>query len=123
MRQYLPAAAAAAVLLIGGTAGASPGFGASSHRLGGDATGVAHSGASQSKAAAVIESVLTLFGFETAARVEPLAGERLGETAARTKQCDRDEKAEVAKAEPKTEQGGGDPKSRVQPHEPVYLAF
>jgi len=118
MRHHLPAATAAFILLIGGTAQAAPGLGASSHRLGGGSTA-----SSQSKTVSILEAAMKFFGFETAASVEPLVGDRLGETAARTKQCDGEENAEVAKAETQKEQGGAEPKSRVQPHEPVYLAF
>ncbi|HNS86239.1 MAG TPA: hypothetical protein PKH09_05000 [Parvularculaceae bacterium] len=118
MRQKISLLAAAAVLLIGGAAQAAPGFGASSHRLGGGSAA-----STQSKPASLLEATLRLFGFETAATVQPVVGDRLGDTAGRTKECDQADKAEVAKAETKTAQGGAEAKARPRPNEPVYLAF
>ena len=120
MRHLYVAMLGAAVLLAGGVAQAAPGFGASSHQLGGS---VGASGSDESKSITFLESVLGLIGIEFAVSVEPVVGDRFNEPASRSKECKDAEKAEVAKADAKPESGAGAAKNPVRPHEPVYLAF
>ncbi len=120
MRHHLTAIVLAAALSIG-AAHAAPGFGASSHRLSGDSS---PKKASEHKPLTLIEAVLGLIGIELSASVEPIVGETYVDRAGKSKQCDQEKKAEVAKAEEKDgAQGGGSSKGRTRAGEPIYLAF
>lgn len=119
MRNYLTAIVIASALSFG-AANAAPGFGPSSHRLGG---GTSAKAADDNKPMTFIEAVLGLIGFDLAASVEPVVGETYVDRNGKTKECEQAKKAEVAKAEEKSETEGGDSKGRSRNGEPVYLAF
>lgn len=116
MRNRLTAFVLASALTFG-AAEAAPSFGSSSQRLGGGAA--AHEG----DAPTLIEIVLGLVGFDFAATIEPVAGERFGDRAGKAKECEQSKKTEVAKAEPKESGGATTAKARPKSGEPVYLAF
>jgi hypothetical protein len=119
MRHTMIAIFAASAVSFG-LAQAAPGFGASSHRLGGG------SGDQKSErhhdSLGWLEALLAFAGVDPSASVEPVAGETLGASA---KQCDKQKKTEVAKADDKeaTKEGAGSTKGRARTGEPVYLAF
>lgn len=119
MRNYLTAIVVAAALSVG-AANAAPGFGPSSHRLGG---GTSAKAADDNKPMKLVEAVLNLIGFDFAASVEPVVGETYVDRTGKTKECEQAKKAEVAKAEEKNESEGGDSKDRSRYGEPIYLAF
>jgi len=122
MRNYMTAFALAAALSIG-SAAAAPGFGPSSHRVGG-AVGSGNSATTESKPQTIIESLFAIIGVDLSAnaKVEPVIGETYPERADAAKECDQEKKTEVAKADSKGESATGS-KSRTRTGEPVYLAF
>ncbi len=72
----------------------------------------------------LIDMILGLVGFDLAASVEPIVGETTPGGSTRAKQCDKEKKTEVAKAEEKDgSEGGGSSKGKSRTGEPVYLAF
>jgi hypothetical protein len=116
MNRHLFIAVGAAGLALSSVADAAPAFGATSHRTGGAAA------AEKRADRPLIEVVLSLIGFDFAATVEPVVGESAVRRDARAKECEQSKKTEVAKAEPKDEEGGGAAK-RSRTGEPLYLAF
>ncbi len=118
-RAFLLAAALSVGALAAGAAQAAS-FGASSHRVGG---APAHAAEKDSTAVAIFDRVLGLVGFDLAASVKPVAGERVPNRTARPKECDQAKKTAVAKAESKDSEGGGSSKGKSRTGEPVYLAF
>jgi hypothetical protein len=120
MRHWSIAILAASAVSVG-LAQAAPGFGASSPRLGGGS----YQGSEKPKEAiGFFEALLVFAGFEMTASVRPVAGESIGGPPP-AKECDKQKKTEVAKAEDKetTEGGAGSSKGRGRTGEPVYLAF
>lgn len=118
MRHSLKAIMIATALSVG-AAHAAPGFGASSHRLGGGTP----KAEKQSKATPAWEIFLALIGFDLAATVEPVASETIDKQHGKSKQCEQSKKTEVARADEKDEAEGGSSKGRSRTGEPVYLAF
>lgn len=119
MRNRLLAIVVASAISVG-AANAAPGFGPSSHRLGG---GTSDKTADTSKPMTLIETVLSFIGFDLTAKVEPVAGETYVDRTGKSKECAETKKAEVAKADEKSDSDGGESKSRSRYGEPVYLAF
>lgn len=120
MRHWSIAILAASAVFVG-WAQAAPGFGASSHRLGG---GSGHGSESQKEAIGFLEALLAFAGFEMTTSVKPVARESNGGPPP-AKECDEQKKTEVAKADEKeaAEGGAGSSKGRSRSGEPVYLAF
>ena len=109
---------AAAVIM--GSANAAPGFGPSSHRLGGASSTDA---AKDGKPLTLIEAFLGFIGFDLAATVEPVVGEAYADRSGKSKECEQAKQTEVAKADSKDDERGGASKDRARAGEPVYLAF
>ncbi len=123
MRHFTIAFAVSAALSVG-VSHAAPGFGASSHRLGGDGAGSKASASKNENAPwDLLTSLAALAGFDLSGSVEPVAVQRISRKAADRKECENAKGTEVAKAEPK--QGGGNTptKPRGPSGEPIYLAF
>lgn len=122
MRKAMTALAFAAALSIG-TAEAAPGFGPSSHRIGGG-VGSGKAATTESKPQSIVESLFAILGFDisASAKVEPVVGEAYPERAGAAKECDQEKKTEVAKADSKDANTPG-AKGRTRTGEPVYLAF
>lgn len=118
MRHYLTAFVMAAALSIG-AAQAAPGFGASSHRLGGGVQPAEREG----KALSAFEAFLGLLGFDLSASVEPVVSENATGRNGKLKECDEAKKTDIAKAESKDGAEGGSSKDKSRAGEPVYLAF
>lgn len=118
MRHLLTATGLAAALSLG-AAQAAPGFGASSHRLGGGHQPTEKQG----KALSAFEAMLGLLGFELSASVEPVVSESMTDRNGKLKECDEAKKTDVAKAESKGGAEGGSSKGKSRTGEPVYLAF
>jgi hypothetical protein len=118
----MTAPAFAAALSIG-SVHAAPGFGPSSHRVGG-AVGAGKSATTESKPQSIVESLFALIGLDlsASAKVEPVVGEAYPERAGGSKECDQEKTTEVAKVDSKDEKATG-AKGRTRTGEPVYLAF
>lgn len=122
MRNYLSALVFTAVFSIG-AAQAAPSFGPSSHRLGGDDSRSAKAAKNDERPLSLFEMALSIVGVKLATSVEPVVGERIARSGEKSKECDKAETTEVAKAEPKDGGEGAGSKGRARPGEPVYLAF
>jgi hypothetical protein len=113
----LAAAVSAAAILVASAADARPVIGASSHRLGGEAT------ARTQDRTTLIETIATVFGFTLSATATPVVGAETPRSAApRTEQCEEEKKrADAARATQTRRTAEAEKRSRGG--EPVYLAF
>ena len=118
MRHYLAAFVIASALSLG-VAQAAPGFGASSHRLGG---GAGAEKAERRQPLSLFESILALAGIDLSLAIEPIASETIADRS-RSKECDQAKNTEVAKADAKESPDGSSPRGRTRTGEPIYLAF
>lgn len=115
MRHSLFAFSALAVLSFG-VAHAAPGFGSSSHRLGGDTKPTA---SSKAETATLIQLVAALIGIESAATVG--TGKESDRKPGELDECEETKQAE-SKSKPSTKTSArSDAKARSA--EPIYLAF
>lgn len=114
-----PAVIAAVAVLSVGAAHAAPGFGASSHRLGGGTQGVE----ARKDPMPWVVALLGIIGIDLTAKVEPVVGDTLEERRAKARQCDEAKNAEMAKADEQTSAKGDRSKGRSRNGDPVYLAF
>ncbi len=119
MRKAILILTTASAALIG-VAHATPTFGASSHRLGGEASG--SYAATEKEATSLIEVFLGVISFDFSAKVTPVADRSSVEDARSAEECKKakSENTEVAQAGDKAT---GSDKNKHPALEPMYLAF